>query len=116
MSGGAFGRPLLKLETCKTPAAVTVRCFGRLVSDACQLLQDTVQALIPTTKCLVLDLDNVTFVDSSGLGAVVGLHVFAQNAGCQLKLIHLSPRIRELLKITSLLDVLETREDPLAGT
>ncbi len=108
--------PVLKLETYRTPAGVKVHCFGRLVSDRCQLLQETIQELIPTTKILVIDLDHVTYVDSAGLGTIVGLHLSAKGAGCQLKLIHLSPRVKELLKITRLADVLDSSEELLGET
>ena len=47
-------------------------------------------------------------MDSSGLGAVVGVYVTAKKAGCDLQLINLSKRVRELLGLTNLLSVFET--------
>ena len=66
------------------------------------------KGLIPQTKRLVLDLSDVAYMDSSGLGAVVGVYVTAKKAGCNLQLINLSRRVRELLGMTHLLSVFET--------
>jgi anti-anti-sigma factor len=90
--------PVLKLRTEKTPAHVTVHCSGRFVSDTCEQLQNTVRGFIPTTKLLVLDLTNVN-IDSSALGTIVGLYVSSKRAGCVLKLINLSPPMKELLRM-----------------
>jgi anti-sigma B factor antagonist len=50
----------------------------------------------------VLDLTDVSYLDSSGLGSVVGLWVNAKKNGCDLKLIRLNDRIKELLRISHL--------------
>jgi anti-sigma B factor antagonist len=98
----------LKLETEKTPAQVTVHCSGRLVSDTCDQFQGTVRELMPATKLLVLDLTGVNYIDSSALGAIVGLYLSSKRAGCQLKLINLSPRVKEVFSMTRLTEVLES--------
>jgi anti-sigma B factor antagonist len=60
-------------------------------------------------KCrVILDLTDLGYMDSSGLGTLVGLYISAKKAGCELQLINLSPRIRELLGVTHLLSVFET--------
>jgi anti-sigma B factor antagonist len=92
----------LKLETEKNPDAVVIRCAGRIVSSTSPLLQNTVRALITENKCVVLDLANVSYLDSSGLGSIVGLWGNAKKNGCDLKLNHLSSRVKELLRITNL--------------
>ena len=59
--------------------------------------------LIPQGGTIVIDLKDVTFLDSLGLGTLVGLKVSAINEGyCTLRLENLSPRIQELVKLTSL--------------
>jgi len=100
--------PVLNLRTETTPNQVTVHCSGRLVSETCEQLKHTARAIIPTTKLLALDLTEVNYVDSSALGAIVGMHLSAKRAGCQLKLINLAPRVKELLSITRLAEVLES--------
>ena len=59
-------------------------------------------ARFPTVN---LDLTDVSYMDSSGLGAMVGLYVSAKTAKSQLKLINLSPRVKELFSLTRLGDV-----------
>jgi anti-sigma B factor antagonist len=92
----------LKLETEKRPDAVVVRCAGRIVSSTSPLLQNTVRPLVAENKRVVLDLTNVSYLDSSGLGSIVGLWVNAKKNHCDLKLIHLTDRIKELLRMSNL--------------
>jgi len=81
----------------------TVRCHGRLINQTAGQVKDIVKPLIPQGGTIVIDLGDVTFLDSLGLGTLVGLKVSAINEGyCILKLENLSPRIQELLKLTSL--------------
>ncbi len=47
-------------------------------------------------------------MDSSGLGAIIGVYVTAKKSDCELRLINLSQKIRELLGMTNLLSVFES--------
>jgi anti-anti-sigma factor len=81
----------------------TVRCHGRLVNQTVGAVRDIVKPLIPQGGIIVIDLNDVTFLDSLGLGTLVGLKVSAINEGyCQLRLENLTPRLHELLKLTNL--------------
>ena len=71
----------LNLETVKTPDETIVHCTGKITSSTTAELQTTVRALIPETKCVVLDLTDVSYMDSSGLGAIVGLYLSAKRQG-----------------------------------
>jgi anti-sigma B factor antagonist len=84
-----------------------IECRGRLVREATDQLRQTVKPLLSKTKCVVLDLTALAHMDSSGLGTVVGLYVSAKTAGCQLQLINLNQRIRQLLGMTHLLSAFE---------
>ncbi len=95
----------LTFDVDYTGAATVVRCSGRLVAGVNNSLYLKVSKLIPNTKRIVLDLTGVTFMDSSGLGTLVRLFVSAKSAGCNLELINLGKRIRELLGLTNLLSV-----------
>ena len=106
----------LELETVKTPEEITVRCTGRITSSTSAELQVTVRTLMAETKSIVLDLTNVTYMDSSGLGAIVGLYISAKRQHCALKLINLSPRLQELFRITKLASVFEGHQDFLGYT
>ncbi|MFY9675850.1 MAG: STAS domain-containing protein, partial [Terriglobales bacterium] len=85
-----------------------VHCTGRLVSGLNHLLNAEVGKLLPGPTNIVLDLESLTHMDSSGLGTLVRLYVHAKSAGCKLEVDHMGPSIRNLLGITHLLTVLET--------
>jgi anti-sigma B factor antagonist len=82
-----------------------VRCHGQLVSGLTEILYSNVRPLIPATKRIVLDLSDLTWMDSMGLGTLVGLYTSAKAAGCELQLLNIGKRIRELLGLTHLLNV-----------
>ena len=84
---------------------VIVRCRGRLVSGEHDRLHVQMRPLISERKRIVLDLTDVTIVDSTGLGTLVRLYVSAKSAGCDLELINLGKRVRELLGVTNLTSV-----------
>jgi anti-anti-sigma factor len=98
---------VLSLRTRIEPGAIVVECRGRLVREAADQLRRTVRPLLFQTSCLTLDLTDLAHMDSSGLGALVGLYVSARGAGCQLQLINLNQRIRELLGMTHLLSAFQ---------
>jgi len=102
----------LDLTTDRTRTETIVHCTGRITSDTTQSLRTTVKPLFSESKTVVLDLTNVSYMDSSGLGAIVSLYVSAKAAGCQLKLIHLNQRLKELFSITRLGQVLAEGRDP----
>jgi anti-sigma B factor antagonist len=102
----------LDLTTERTPSETIVHCTGRITSDTSQLLKTMVKPLLSQSKSVVLDLTNVSYLDSSGLGAIVGLYVSAKAADSQLKLINLNQRIKELFSITRLGEVMAEGRDP----
>ena len=108
--------PELNLETVRTPEEITVRCTGRITSASSALLQTTIRPFLSETKLVVLDLTNVTYMDSSGLGAIVGLYVSAKRQKCGLRLINLSQRLQELFRITKLAAVFEGHQEFLGYT
>jgi anti-sigma B factor antagonist len=60
---------------------------------------------------LVVDLQRVGFLDSSGLGALVRALKISQNEGGQTKLLHAGPQVRKLLEMTKLDSVFEIHDD-----
>ena len=97
-----------KLRIQATPASTQVICSGKLTAEVAAEFKQEVRALIPQTQRIVLDLNDVGFIDSSGLGAVIGIYVTARKASCELQLINLSKKVRDLLGMTNLLSVFET--------
>src|SRR5271167_3947516 len=95
----------LTLAVDRTGNAAVVRCSGKLVSAVNDLLYLQVKQLIPDCKRIVLDLKDLTHMDSMGLGTVVRLYVSCKSGSCDLELINLGKRIRQLLGVTNLLSV-----------
>ena len=82
---------------------------GRIVlGEETVSLREKVKGLLGEgKKKLVLDLRNVTQIDSSGLGALVAAHSSAKSSGATLRLCNLGSRTNELLQMTKLLTVFE---------
>jgi anti-anti-sigma factor len=96
----------------RTPTESVVHCTGKVRSDTIQQLKATVKPLFSESKTVVLDLTNVTYMDSSGLGAMVGLYISAKAAKSQLKLINLNERLKEIFSITRIGQVMAQGRDP----
>ncbi len=76
-----------------------------------ELLKDKVNSLVNQgRRKIVLNLENVPYVDSAGLGEIVRTYTTVSRQGGSLKLLHLTKRITDLLSITKLLTVFETFE------
>ena len=91
--------------------AAIVKCHGRLVAGTTEELYQEVKHLLPQLKVVVVDLADLTYVDSMGLGALVRLYASARQVGCEFKLLHLGKQLRNLLKMTNLLSVFGQAED-----
>jgi anti-sigma B factor antagonist len=104
MSDATLSCPLV-LDVERGDDVAVVRCHGKLVSGVSDLLYATVSPLIPETRRIVLDLTGLTNMDSMGIGTLIRLYVSARSAGCELVLINLGKKIRQLLAITNLLSV-----------
>jgi anti-sigma B factor antagonist len=104
--------PELSLTTATTPTEIIVDCTGKMSSNTIESLKTTVKPLFSGGKTVVLDLTNVSYMDSSGLGAIIGLFVSAKAAKSGLKLINLNDRLKELFSITRLGQFLAEGRDP----
>jgi anti-sigma B factor antagonist len=98
----------LTLRIHEEPATVTIQCSGRLVAGVTDTLYKEVKTRMERGRVIVLDLTELAQMDSMGLGTIVRLYASSKSAGCQLELINLSKRVRELFGITGLLSVLES--------
>jgi anti-sigma B factor antagonist len=96
------------LDITRSGNTATIRCHGKLVAGQDNILYHDVKQLLPDYKCIVLDLTDLTRMDSMGLGALVRLYVSARSAGCSLELINLSKQVRMLLKTANLLSAFST--------
>jgi anti-anti-sigma factor len=95
----------LTVECTSAADACVVQLRGKLVAGVCSFLYNKLHPLIPTHKKIVLDLTDLEWVDSMGLGTLVRLYVACKGAGCKLQLINLGPRVKELLGLTNMLQI-----------
>ena len=96
---------LLTLEVEIAGEVAVVKCHGKLVSGVTDVLYNQVSHLFPTAKRIVLDLSDLTYMDSMGLGTLVRLYASTKSRGIKLELVNLGKRVRELLSHTNLLSV-----------
>jgi anti-sigma B factor antagonist len=81
-----------------------VKFHGPMVAGMAREIEAPVKPLIARGGRIILDLTDVNYMDSLGLGTLVGLKVSAINKGyCTLELANLTPRIKQLLSLTNLL-------------
>ena len=91
----------------------TLVCRGRMTIETCGMFKSEVKKWVPLSKLVIVDLSKVTYIDSCGLGTLLATYISAKSAGCNLKLINLSQRIKELLHMTRLSAVFESWGDPV---
>jgi anti-sigma B factor antagonist len=85
-----------------------VDCNGRIVfGEESSLLRSTVKNALSENTRIVLNLGEVNYIDSGGLGTLVELRTSAQNAGGTIKLTCLTKHVTDLLQITKLLTVFD---------
>jgi anti-sigma B factor antagonist len=82
-----------------------VSCSGDLTYESAASFKAHVKPLLSECSSVLLDFADVAYVDSSGLGALVGIYATAKGAGRELRLRNVQPRVHELLKLTHLLAI-----------
>jgi len=102
----------MQIEERVVGDVVVLDLKGRVtLGDGDQLLKDKVNSLVKQGRTrLVLNLAGVPYIDSAGLGEIVGTYTAVSRQGGSLKLINLTKKITDLLAITKLLTVFETFE------
>jgi anti-sigma B factor antagonist len=86
---------------------------GRIVlGEEIHTLRDSVRNLIADgKKKIILNLADVDYIDSSGVGELVGAFTTVRNAGGELKLMNLTQKVHDVLHVTKLYTVFDIRED-----
>jgi len=97
--------PELKLETEQENSQTAVRATGRITLDTSATLEKTLRDLIAGGKRIVLDLTNVDYIDSAGLGALVSVYTHARRTNCELEIANPKQRIRNLFNRSGLASV-----------
>src|ERR1700758_5468384 len=100
----------MQIEERAVGDVVVLDLKGRVtLGDGDELLKDKVNSLVNRGfKKIVLNLAEVPYVDSAGLGEIVRTYTTVSRQGGSLKLLNLTKRITDLLALTKLLTVLET--------
>lgn len=90
---------------------------GRIVlGEESGALRERVKSLLgENRKRIVLNMGNVSYIDSAGLGALVASFTSAKNQGASLKLVNLGSKFREVLQVTKLLTVFDVYENEQAA-
>lgn len=97
-----------RVDVYQKEDVTVVECHGKLTVENTPLLKSEAKSVMGPKKRLVLDLKQVPFMDSSGLGTIVGLYVSARTSRCEFALVNANPQIRELLGISNLLLLFES--------
>ena len=98
----------LKIEKRQVNGVTIVSCQGRIMfGDEANALRDFLKEALAETPRMVLNLAGVTYIDSGGLGTLVGVYSSARSAGADIKLTGLGQRLRDVLQITKLATVFE---------
>jgi anti-sigma B factor antagonist len=107
MAQTLLATPELKLETVTTAEETVVRIVGKLTYTSSVALQTKLRELIAETEHLVLDLAEMNYLDSFGLGILASVFLAAKRRNRQLKLVNMSEQGQRLLRITNLTSLLE---------
>jgi anti-anti-sigma factor len=86
----------------------TVRCAGRLTLSSSSRFRHEVKRLLLQSRVVTIDLTNLTMMDSLGLGTIASLYASSRNAGRDLHVVNIGPRIREMLSVSRLLTLFES--------
>lgn len=102
-----------KLNTRKVGDVTVIDVSGRItLGEGSSVIRDEVRALIGQgNKKILLNLGDVTYIDSSGIGELVSGFTTVANSGGNLKLLGLTKRVKDLLQITKLYTVFDVHEE-----
>ena len=103
----------VKLNNRQVGDVTVVDVAGRItLGEGSSALREALRDLVTKDyKKILLNLGEVTYIDSSGIGELVSGFTTVTNAGGQLKLLGLNKRVKDLLQITKLYTVFDVHED-----
>jgi len=99
----------MKIETRTVGDIRILDCSGKItLGEGTMTVRNTVRDILKNNgKKIILNLSDVNYIDSSGIGELVSTYTTVTNNGGQLKLLNLTKKIQELLAITKLLTVFQ---------
>ena len=103
----------MKATIRQVNTVTVVDLSGRItLGEGCTQLRELIRDLLSKGhKKLLLNLADVTYIDSSGIGELVSGFTAVSNQGGQLKLLNLTKKVHDLLQITKLLTVFDVHDD-----
>lgn len=103
----------MKASIRQVEGVVIVDLSGRIkLGEGSSVLRDTVKDLLGKgQKNILLNLGDISYIDSSGIGELVSAFTSVRNQGGELKLLHLTKKITDLLQITKLYTVFDVKDD-----
>jgi anti-sigma B factor antagonist len=107
----------LRMTQREVDGVTVVALDGRIVlGEESNTLREKVKWLLAEgKKHTVLNMQNITFIDSAGLGTLVTCHYTAKKEGASIRLCHLSTKFKELLQITKLLTLFQVFDTEAAA-
>ena len=107
----------MKISVRQLDGITIVDCSGRItLGEGSVTLRDTVRELLAKgQKKILLNLADVNYIDSSGIGELVSAYTTVRNQGGDLKLLKLTKKVHDLLQITKLYTVFDVKDDEAAA-
>ena len=107
----------VKLNTRQVGDVSVIDVSGRItLGEGSSTLRDALRELVTKgQKKILLNLGEVSYIDSSGIGELVSGFTSVTNSGGQLKLLNLTKRVKDLLQITKLYTVFDVHETELSA-
>ena len=107
----------LKMADREVDGVSIVALDGRIVlGEESNALREKVKSMMAAgKKKIVLNMDNITFIDSAGLGTLVATFHSARSQGAVLKLANLGSKFKEVLQVTKLMTVFDTYDNEAAA-
>ena len=107
----------MKIETRTIGDVIILDCSGKItLGEGTMAVRNTVRDVLKANgKKIILNLADVNYIDSSGIGELVSTYTTVTNNGGQLKLLNLTKKIQELLAITKLLTVFQVFDNEQAA-
>ncbi len=108
---------MMKVNSRQVNGVTIVDLSGRItLGEGSVILKDTVRDLVSKgQKRILLNLGDVTYIDSSGIGELVSAYTTVKNQGGELKLLNLTKKVHDLLQITKLYTVFDVKDDEAAA-
>jgi anti-sigma B factor antagonist len=97
------------METRVSGDVVVISCQGRILfGEEAAALRQELKRVLSSSRKVILNLAGVSYIDSGGLGTLVGVYSSARSGGADIKLTGIGQRMRDVLQVTKLVTVFES--------